>query len=189
MIELEKGTPASNRAERTIKILKDGAKKDMFDSNCPMVLWCYCIERRAEIINSTARSNYLLQGQVQKTRMTGQPTDISAICEFGWYQWVIYRVEGEKFPFQHQRLGRVLGPARNAGTAMSQWVMTAPGDVMPIQTLRALTKAEDNSPTMKDRKRDFTNYIKERFGDSIKPPRKDISSEYPESTDEQEHGP
>ena len=64
VIELEKGTPASNRAERTIKILKDGAKKDMFDSNCPMVLWCYCIERRAVIINSTARSNYLLQGQV-----------------------------------------------------------------------------------------------------------------------------
>ena len=110
----------------------------MFDSDCPMVLWCYCIERWAEIINSTARSNYLLQGQVPSTRMSGQPTDISAICEFGWYQWVIYRIE--KFPFQHQRLGRVLGPARNAGNTMSQWVMTATGDVMPIQRLRTIVQ-------------------------------------------------
>ena len=189
VVELEKGTPASNRAERTIKILKDGAKKDMFDSNCPMILWCYCVERRAEIINSTARSNYLLQGQVPSTRMTGQPTDISAICEFGWYQWVIYRLEGEKFPFQHQRLGRVLGPARSAGTAMSQWVMTASGDVMPIQTLRALTNSENNSPTMKERKRDFTRFIKEKFGNSIKLLKQGTSNEYPESIDEAKSGP
>ena len=59
--------------------------------------------------------------------------------------------------------------------------MTAFGDVMPIQTLRALTKAEDNSPTMKDRKRDFTKFIKERIGDSTKPPRKGVSDEYSES--------
>ena len=33
VIELEKGTPAANRAERAVKILKDGTKKDLFDSN------------------------------------------------------------------------------------------------------------------------------------------------------------
>lgn len=31
IVELEKGTPAANCAEHTIKILKDGAKKDMFE--------------------------------------------------------------------------------------------------------------------------------------------------------------
>ena len=181
VIELEKGTPAANRAERSIKILKDGAKKDMFDSNCPMVFWCYCVERRAEIINSTIRSNHLLQGQPPHSMLTGQPTDISSICEFGWYDWVIYRVEGHKFPMQHQRLGRILGPSKNAGSAMSNWVLTSTGDIMPIQTVRQLTPGEHNSPTMKDRKRDFTSFITNKFGDSMVPPQQDSESNtYPE---------
>ena len=83
MIGLEKGTPASNRAERVIKILKDRLLKDMFDLNSPMVFWCYCIEGQADIINKTTRSNFLLQGSIPHTNLTGQPTDISSLCEFG----------------------------------------------------------------------------------------------------------
>ena len=120
VVKLEKGTPASNRAECSIKILKDGAWKDMFDANPPIAFWCYCIEQRADIINATVRSNYLLQGQTPHSKLTGQPTDISALCKYGWYKWVIYRVEGQKFPTQPWKLGRVLGPAKNAGSAMSQ---------------------------------------------------------------------
>ena len=41
VIELEKGTPAANRAEQTIKILKDCVKREMFDADSPLVLWCY----------------------------------------------------------------------------------------------------------------------------------------------------
>ena len=181
VMELEKGTPASNRAERVIKILKDGSKKDLFDSNAPMIFWCYCVERRAAIINATVRSNFLLQGNTPHTKLTGQPTDISSLCEFGWYEWVIYRIEGEKFPYQHQRLGRTLGPAKNAGNMMSQWVLTAGGEVMPIQTLRALTPSEYNRPSMRDRMRDFDDFIKRKFGDSIRPPpRETIKDPYPE---------
>ena len=51
--KLETGNPASNRAERAIKILKDGSKNDIFDSDCTVPLWCYCVERRAKIINLT----------------------------------------------------------------------------------------------------------------------------------------
>ena len=148
IVELEKGAPALNRAERAIKILKDRAKNDMFQSNCPMVFWCYCVERRTDIINTTVRSNHLLQG-VPPHIITGQPSDISPLCEFEWYyKWVIYRVKGQKFPLQHQKLGRVLGSAKNAGSMMSKWVLTATGDVMPIQTLRSLTPAERNNPSM-----------------------------------------
>ena len=108
VVELEKGTPAANRAERAIKTLKDGAKNDLFKSNAPLVLWCYCIERRADIVNVTVRSNYMLQGKTPHLMMTGQPTDISNICEYGWYEWVAYRIEGAKFPVQHQRLVSIL---------------------------------------------------------------------------------
>ena len=54
--QLEKDTPAANRAERYIKMVKDGTKKDLEQSNCPIVLWDYCVERQAKIISSVART-------------------------------------------------------------------------------------------------------------------------------------
>ena len=180
VIELEKGTPAANRAERAIKILKDGVKKDMFEADSPLNLWCYCVERRADIINSTVRTNHLLQNQTPHTKLTAQPTDISRLCEYGWYDWVTYRQEGEAFPYNHQKLGRVLGPAKGAGNEMSQWVLTATGDIMPIQSLRLLNHGEQNSQAMKDRQRAFTNYIKSKLGDSMTPPPPKASDPYPE---------
>ena len=99
--------------------------------------------------------------------MTGQPTDISALCEYEWYDWVVYRVEGQQFPTQHQKLGRVLGPAKNAGSAMSQWVLTNTGDSMPIQRLRPLTNAEYNSTSMNTRMTLFDKIIKMKLGDSM----------------------
>ena len=170
VVELEKGTPSSNRAERAIKTLKDETKNDLFQSNCPMVLWDYALERRAKIICSTPRSNYLLDGSTPHTKLTGQIADISNLIDFGWYDWVIYRVEGQKFPFQHQKLGRCLGPATHAGNTMSQWVLTRTGDVMPIQTLRRLTESERNNKSMIDRMNEFDVEIKNKFGDSIIPP-------------------
>ena len=168
--ELEKCTPQSNLAERTIKILKDESKKDMFESNCPMVLWDYAIERRAKIICSTTRSNYLLDGHTPHTKLTGQPTDISNIMDFGWYEWVIYRIEGQTFPFQHQKIGRTLGPATHAGNVMLQWVLTGGGEVMPIQTLRRLTDSEMNNPSMIKRMNDYDEHIQKRYGECDKQP-------------------
>ena len=170
VIELEKGMPPANRAEWTIKILKDGVKRDMFDADSPLVLWCYCVERQADIINATVRSNHLLQNQTSHTRLTAQPTDISCLCEFGWYDWVLYRQEGEAFPFNHQKLGRILGLAKGAGTEMSQWVLTATGEVTPIQLLQLLNNAEKNSPAMKEKQKAFTNFMNKRLGDSMTPP-------------------
>ena len=100
----------------------------MFDTNSPMVIWCYYIERRVDIINVTCRSNHLLQNSTPHTKLTGQLTGISALNEYGWYDWVVHRVEGQQFPTQHQKLGRMLGPAKNSGSAMSQWVLTSTGD-------------------------------------------------------------
>ena len=84
------------------------------------------------INNAIANNITILQGQVPQSRMTGQPTDISALCEFGWYEWVKYRREGAKFSFPHERLGRALGPATNSGTMMSQCILNVTGDVLPL---------------------------------------------------------
>ena len=42
---LEEGTPWSNKAELYIGLLKEAVRKDMHESNSPMSLWDYCVER------------------------------------------------------------------------------------------------------------------------------------------------
>ena len=86
--QLERGTPWSNRAEGHDGIVKSEILLDLKESNCPMALWCYAAERRGRILASTSRNIYSLGGQVPATVLTGQQTDISALAETGWYEWV-----------------------------------------------------------------------------------------------------
>lgn len=120
------------------------------------------------MINIVARNNVLLQGETPKTKITGKLSDISQLADFGWYEWCIYKKEGVAYPHSDKLLGRVLGPADHAGTEMSQWVLTAGGQVLPIQTLRRLTPAEMATPEIKRRQYDFDRFIKKRFGDRFK---------------------
>ena len=41
---LEEGTPWSNKAELYIGLLKEAVRKDMRETNSPMILWDYCVE-------------------------------------------------------------------------------------------------------------------------------------------------
>jgi hypothetical protein len=59
---LEEGTPWSNKAELYIGIIKEAVRKDMKDSDCPLVLWDYCVERRARINNLTVKDMFKLHG-------------------------------------------------------------------------------------------------------------------------------
>ena len=181
--ELEAESPWSNRAELFIGIVKAAIKKDLKDSNCPMLLWDYCAQYRARILNATARPTcYALDGQVPWTRMTGQPLDISNISEFKWYEWVYFRDHTSSFPHASEQLGRCLGPAINAGTAMSQWVLNRQGNVIPRQTLRQLTPSELLSEVEVQKRKDFDDCIHKRHGDSINPP-KQAKEEFAIETD------
>ena len=82
----------------------------------------------------------------------------------------VYRKEGHSFPLPSERLGRVLGPADHAGHAMFQWILTERGKVLPIQTVQRLTPAEIDSPMENDRRMDFDDYVIKIFGDSLRPP-------------------
>ena len=166
VIELEKGTPASNRAERYIQILKNSSKRDMTQSDSPIVFWCYCIERRAMIENCCAKDNYLLKGSSPHSMMTGEMTDISHLCNFKWYEWVKFRKPGKKYPYPTEKLGRCLGPALNKGNTMSQHVLTESGEILPTQTLRSLTQSEIESPTEKEKRQRMDDAIRLRYGDS-----------------------
>ncbi|GAF79741.1 unnamed protein product, partial [marine sediment metagenome] len=68
---LEENTPWANRAELYIGLVKEGIRKDMKDSNCPLVFWDYCAERRARVNNLTAKKLFQLEGQNAHYSVTG----------------------------------------------------------------------------------------------------------------------
>ena len=167
---LEEGTPWSYKAELYIGLLKEAVQKDMHESNSPMVLWDYCVERRVRINNLTAKDNFQLHGTTPHTTTIAGEGDISSLCQFGWYEWCYYREQTAAFPHNREVLGRVLGPACGEGNEMAQWVLKANGKVMPQRSLRPLTIAEHHSP-VEHKKRDvFDALIERRMGTSINPP-------------------
>ena len=172
IVELEKYTPASNRAEHTIQELKMETRRDMMRGNSPLVFWCYCMERRSDFIACCAQNNVQLDGQVPRSFLSGDSTDISHICNFEWYEWVKFRriCPAAAYPFPTEHLGCCLGPAKNKGNIMSQYVLLESGKVIPIQTLRSLTQAEIDNPNERARRDVFDKAIKKQFGDVKSPP-------------------
>ena len=77
-----------------------------------------------------------MHGLDAQTTLTGEGSDISNLYKFGWYEWCYYRDDGAWFPFSREVLGRVHGPATNAGNEMYQWVLKCNGQVVPRRSLR-----------------------------------------------------
>ena len=77
---LETGTPWSNRSEPYIGLLNKAVRRDMRQSNSPMTLWCYCIERRAKIHNTIPRPLFQAQGRIPHVCTFGVQGDVSNIC-------------------------------------------------------------------------------------------------------------
>ena len=102
------------------------------------------MERRARINNLTAKNLFSLHGSNAYSSLMGEEGDISALCQ---YDWCYYREQSEKFPFNREVLGRVLGPASGEGNEIAQWVLKANGNVVPRRTLRPLTVDKRYSPT------------------------------------------
>ena len=82
---LEEGTPWANKAELYIGLIKEAVRKDMRESNSPLVLWDYCTERRARINNLTAKPRFNLEGTNAHTLTLGDEGVISNLCQYKWY--------------------------------------------------------------------------------------------------------
>ena len=102
----------------------------------------------------------------------GMEADISNLCQFGWYEWVYFREDSASFPFQKERLGRCLCPAKNEGNAMTQWVLKDNGKVVPRRTICHLSTAELSltNETEAERRMQFTTSVRVILGDSISLP-------------------
>ena len=150
---------------------KESTCKDLRQSDSPLVLWDYCLERRERIHNVTPKNLFQLNGNTPTVATFGVEGDISNICQFGWYDWCYYRENSKvAFPYQKECLGRVLGPLKNEGNAMTQAILIENGSVVPRRTVRRLTEAERNSDSERNKRDAFDTKIKSKLGDSLSPP-------------------
>ena len=109
---LEQGTPWATLEDSHIGMPKSAFSKDMKESDCPIRLWDYCVERRAAVHNVTSRSTLNFQGLTPHAALTEEQSDISNLCQFDWYEWVCYRDSSKNFPEHKERLGKSLGPSK-----------------------------------------------------------------------------
>ena len=88
----------------------------------------------------------MLDGEVPETVIKIQASNISHICEFSWYKWVIFRDVPVQYPADNLVLGRYLVPDRDMEPAMTAKILKANGEVVPQSTLCALTLEERENP-------------------------------------------
>ena len=163
---IEPYSPWMNAAEMNIRELKRGSSRKMIKTQSPKRLWDHCLELEARIRSCTAHDNFSLDGEVPETVMTGHTADISSICEFEWYQWVMYNDATWSFPDPKWVLGRYLGPAIDVGSAMTAKILRITGECVPRSTLRPLTLEESKSEVMTDLRRKFDEAVAIKLGQS-----------------------
>jgi hypothetical protein len=110
----------------------------MIKTGSPRVLWDNCIELDALIRSSTSNNKYMTNGNMPEIIMTSSTIDISHICEFGWYDWVMFRDNVPKFPDNKLTLGQYLGPATNIGSAVTAKILKSNGQTVCRSSLRHL---------------------------------------------------
>jgi hypothetical protein len=103
--QTEPYSPWQQAAEGCIRDLKHGVSRKMIKTSSPRVLWDNCIELEALIRSLTSNNVYMTNGEVPESIMTGSTTNISHICEFGWYDWVMFPDNLLTFPDNKLILG------------------------------------------------------------------------------------
>jgi hypothetical protein len=134
----------------------------MIKTGSPRLLWDHCIDLEALILSSTSNI-YMTNGEVPKTIMTGNTTDISHMCDFGWYDWVVFR-DVSTFPDVKLTLGKYLGPVTNVGSALDAKILKSNGQTVCRSTLRHLNDEEIHCPIHQEMHRVFNESIAHHLG-------------------------
>ena len=87
-----------NLCEGEIRELKRGSTRKMLKHNVPKKLWDHCLELESIIRSATTLPRFDLDHQNPEAKMHGMSADISDICEFEFYEWVMFNDSQAIFP-------------------------------------------------------------------------------------------
>ena len=164
---IEPLSPWMNAGESGIRESKRGCGRKMLKAKSPKKLWDYCLELECYIRSNTAHDIFDLQGEVPETIISGDTSDITLWAEYGWYDWVYMFDSGVRFPDDKEVLGRYLGPSLDYTPAMTARILKSNGEVVHRSTFRPLTQEEWDSPTEKEKRRQFDEQVEEVLGESV----------------------
>ena len=78
--------------------------------------------------------------------MNGMSSDISDICEFEFYEWVMFNDSQATFPQTKFHVGIWLGPTVDVGSALAYKILKINSQVVLRSTIRHLTLDELTNP-------------------------------------------
>jgi hypothetical protein len=139
--QAEPYSPWQNRAEGSIRELKNHIRRLMSRYNAPRHLWDFCGCYVAEIRCLTAQPLYSLHGRTAYEMVTGDTPDISEYMEFAWYQPIWY-YESSAFPEERRLIGHWIGVAHRIGQAMCYWILPESGIPIARTTIQSFTVDE-----------------------------------------------
>ena len=136
--QMEPYSPWQNAAEGAIRELKKATERKIVRAGAPKPLWADCIKLEAYIQSNTAWDIYQLQGEMPQTVMSGETADISQVCKFSFYEWIMFREQPDhaRFLDDNPVLERYLGPAIDVGPAMTAKILKSNGEVIHRSTYR-----------------------------------------------------
>jgi hypothetical protein len=179
--QTEPYSPWQQAAEGCIHELKRGVSHKMIKTGSPRVLWDHCIELEPSIRSSTSNNIYMTNGKVSETIMTGSTADISHICEFSCYDWVMFRDNVPTFPDIKLTLGQYLGPATNIGSALTTKILKSNEQTVCRSTLRHLNDKKIHCLIHQEMCRGFNESIAYHLGPNATKqdfPAEDLTPDY-----------
>jgi hypothetical protein len=157
--QTEPYSPWQQAADGCIRELKRGVSRKMIKTGSPRVLWDHCIQLEASIHSLTSNNTYMTNGKVPETIMTGSTANLSHICKFGWFDWVVFRDNVPTFPDVKLTLGQYLGPATNVGSALTAKILKSNEQTACRSTLWYLNDEEIHCPIHQEMRRVFNESI------------------------------
>ena len=161
---MEQYSPWQLQAEGTTRELKEGAVRNMVQSGAPRRIWDNALDFEAYVRSNTAFDIYILRGEVPETVMLGGTSDISQFCEYGFYDWFIFRDDMIQDPDENQVLDQYLGREIDVVPEMIAKIMKINGEVLHRSTYRGLNHEERTNHAHILLREEFDSNMKDRFG-------------------------
>ena len=79
----------------------------------------------------TAKNIFQLHVSNTYNKLTGDKGGIYNLCRFKWFDWCYPSNINQAFTLNKDNLGRSIGPAREEGNKMAQWILKESGKVVP----------------------------------------------------------
>ena len=140
--QIEQHSPWMNLCEGESRELKRGLTRKMLKQNVPRKLWDHCLELESRIRSATTLPCFDLDHQTPEAKMHVMSSDISDICEFEFYEWVMFNDSQATFSETKFQVVRGLGPAIDVGSALTYKILKSNGQVVLRLTIRHLTHDE-----------------------------------------------